>query len=210
LSRALPFAEACERNKQPILDVLRQVLPGRGKVLEIGSGTGQHVVHFARALPGLEWQPSDRAEVLPGLSLRFEAEGRDNIRMPLELDVAERWPPGPFDAVYSANTAHIMGWPEVCRMLEGIGRILVAGGIFCLYGPFNENGMFTAPSNEAFDRELRLRAAHMGLRDIADLDALARNNQLAFVQQFAMPANNRVLVFRKNGSAASDDGRCKA
>lgn len=210
MSRALPFAEACERNKQPILDVLRQVLPGSGKVLEIGSGTGQHVVHFARALPDLEWQPSDRAEALPGLSLRLEVEGRDNIRPPLELDVAERWPAGPFDAVYSANTAHIMGWLEVCRMFEGVGRILVAGGVFCLYGPFNENGSFTAPSNEAFDRQLRLRAAHMGLRDIADLDALARQNQLALVEQFAMPANNRLLAFRKNGNAANDAGRCGA
>lgn len=193
----LAFAESSERNKQPILDVLRNVLPARGCVLEIGSGTGQHVVHFARALPDLEWQPSERAGALPDLVPRLEAEGEANIRPVIELDVAGPWPSGPCDAVYSSNTAHIMGWPEVCRMFEGAGRILLAGGVFCLYGPFNEHGTFTAPSNEAFDRQLRLRDSRMGLRDIADLGALARQHGMALVRQFDMPANNRLLVFVK-------------
>ncbi len=200
MNQPMPFSEACERNREPILAVLAEVLPARGRVLEIGSCTGQHVVHFARSLPGVQWQPTDRSEYLQGLANRLEAEGGPNVLPPLELDVAGTWPQGPFEAVYSANTAHIMSWPEVKCMFEGVARVLSSGGVFCLYGPFNENGAATAPSNAAFDRQLRRRDPAMGLRDLADLETLGRELQLSLQQRFAMPANNQILVFAANGT----------
>ncbi len=193
----LPFSPACERNKQAICHVLRQVLPDRGTVLEIGSGTGQHVVHFASQLPQLHWQPSDRAEYLAGLRHRLQLEGGSNIQPPVRLDVLEQWPEQVFDAVYSANTAHIMGWPAVCAMFAGIAPRLVMGGVFCLYGPFNENGTFTAPSNAAFDAQLRRENPQMGLRDIEGLESLALDQHLSLKQRFQLPANNQILVFQK-------------
>ncbi len=193
----LPFAEACERNKQPILDVLSQVLPPTGRILEIGSGTGQHIVFFATRFPGLIWQPSDRRENLAGICLRIEHEGAENTLPAIELDVLELWPDREFDAAFSANTAHIMAWEAVCAMFAGLGRQLASGGAFCLYGPFNQGGKFTAPSNEEFDRQLRTRVPHMGLRDIEALDSLAESHQMNLEQQVTMPANNQLLVFRR-------------
>lgn len=193
----LPFSPACERNKRPIWEVLAQVLPQAGIVLEIGSGTGQHVVYFASEREQLQWQPTDRPEYLPGLRQRLEREGRDNIRPPLILDVLEPWPGQVFDAVYSSNTAHIMSWPAVCAMFTGIGPRLENGGVFCLYGPFNENGEFTAPSNAAFDAQLRAQDPQMGLRDIADIESLAVGQHMRLTGQFQLPANNRILLFQK-------------
>ena len=195
----LPFAPACERNKQAIWEVLEQVLPASGTVLEIGSGTGQHVVHFAAQSPELQWQPSDRREYLPGLRLRLQHEGGSNILPPVMLDVLENWPEQVFDAVYSANTAHIMGWPAVCAMFQGVARRLIKGGVFCLYGPFNENGAFTAPSNAAFDAQLKSQDPEMGLRDIEALESLALEQHISLERRFQMPANNQLLVFRKSG-----------
>ena len=197
MSNGLPFSPACERNRQPILEALRQVLPEHGTVLEIGSGTGQHVVYFAEHLPGLQWQPSDRPEYLSGLRRRLGEEGGPNIRDPIVLDVLEEWPGGLFAAAYSANTAHIMGWPAVVAMFEGVGRRLQPGGVFCLYGPFNENGQFTAPSNAAFDAQLRGQSPEMGLRDIEAIEALAVARGMGLEQRFRMPANNQLLVFCK-------------
>jgi len=199
----LPFSPASDRNKQPILEALKQVLPASGTVLEIGSGTGQHVVYFARQLPGLGWQPSDRTEYLPGLEQRLQREGGGNILPPIMLDVLEQWPEQEFDAVYSANTAHIMGWPAVCAMFAGVASRLVNGGAFCLYGPFNEDGAFTAPSNAAFDAQLRRENPEMGLRDIEALEALALDRQMNPTQRFQMPANNQMLVFVKNAAAGT-------
>ena len=193
----LPFAEACERNKRPILEALREVFPNEGRVLEIGSCTGQHLVFFARSFPELTWQPSDRAEHLEGLAARIAAEGGPNILSAMELDALGAWPDTLFDAVYSSNTAHIMSWEMVCGMFAGTGRVLRPGGVFCLYGPFNENGRFTAPSNEEFDRGLRVRDASMGIRSREALDSLARRHQMDLVRQFRLPANNSLLVFRK-------------
>jgi len=195
-SEQLPFAPACERNKAPILDVLKLELPPRGSVLEIGSATGQHVVFFAESLPGLRWQPSDRNEYLPGLRLRLEAEGRGIIEAPIELDVLQAWPHAKFNAVYSANTAHIMSWKAVCAMFSGVAHCLDADGVFCLYGPFNEKNQFTAPSNAEFDQQLRSQDPEMGLRDIEALESLARQHHLSFVKQYKLPANNQVLIFR--------------
>lgn len=193
----LPFSEACERNKNPILDGLLQVLPARGEVLEIGSGTGQHVVHFAAALTGLSWQPSDRRENLQGLGERIRLEGSPNIGEAMELDVLESWPGRKFDAVVSSNTAHIMGWNAVCAMFAGIGVHLSRGGVFCLYGPFNSGGEYTSESNEIFDGNLRAQDPQMGIRDIEALEALAHDHHLELERKFQLPANNQLLIFRK-------------
>lgn len=195
--QALPFAPASERNKQPILEVLQAVLPTSGTVLEIGSGTGQHVVHFAAQMPQLQWQPSEQAENLPGLQRRLDQQAGGNVHAAMELDVAGAWPQQKADAVFSANTAHIMSWPEVVCMFDGVAAVLQPGGVFCLYGPFNVNGEFTAPSNQQFDQELRARKPSMGLRDVAELEKLAQQRHMQLQQRIEMPANNQVLVFRK-------------
>lgn len=200
----LPYSEACERNKQPILDVLSTVFPKHGTVLELGSCTGQHLVHFAPAFPGLTWQPSDRQEYLHGLSERVRLEGNDAILSPIELDVRNGWPEQRYDAVFSANTAHIMGWPEVEAMFQGVGRVLVPGGLFCLYGPFREQDGSTARSNEAFDRSLRTRDPAMGLRDLASLEKLAAGSQLQRVDRKHMPANNQMLIFKSTRTETDD------
>ena len=193
----LPYSEACERNRKPILEALGQVLPARGQVLELGSCSGQHVVFFAPFFPELTWQPSDRLEYLEGLGARIRQEGGRNIRQAIELDVLKSWPEDLFDAVYSANTAHIMSWEAVTAMFAGVGRILVSGGLFCLYGPFNEGGRFTSVSNEAFDRSLRARDPSMGIRGLEALDSLAHEQEMKLMQQFLLPANSRLLVFHK-------------
>jgi len=193
----LPYSEACERNKEPILKVLLSVLPAQGQILEIGSCTGQHLVHFAAAFPGLCWQPSDRKEYQDGLSARIAAEGGDNILRAVELNVSTSWPDQFFDAVYSANTAHIMSWEMVCDMFAGVARLLRPGGVFCLYGPFNEAGRYTSDSNQVFDHSLRSRDPAMGIRDLAALDTLARNHHMELMQQERLPANNSLLVFQK-------------
>jgi SAM-dependent methyltransferase len=198
----LPHSESCERNKEPILEVLQQLLPSSGKILEIGSGTGQHIVHFAPHFPLLQWQPSDRDEYLQGLTARVRQEGSLNILPPIMLDVLGQWPDGVFDAAYSANTSHIMGWDAVCATFAGLGALLVPGGLYCLYGPFNQDGRFTADSNREFDSHLRSRDPEMGLRDLEALESLANNNQMVLQKQFPMPANNQVLVFRKEGLQA--------
>jgi hypothetical protein len=201
MSAELPFAEACERNKGPILEALLPRLPRRGLALEIGSGSGQHVVYFAPHFDRLSWQPSDCREHLPGLNARIRAEGGPNVLPALELDVLGPWPDREFAAAYSANTAHIMSWPAVCAMFAGIGRRLTPGGTFCLYGPFNIGGAFTAPSNETFHRQLRARDPAMGLRDTGALDALARKHHMVLEERVALPANNQLLLFR--GRSAS-------
>lgn len=196
----LPFSQACENNKRPILDVLRRHLPPAARVLEVGSGTGQHVVFFAGELPHCEWQPSDRGEYLPIVSARVARAALVNIRPPVELDVdVDEWPSGPFDAVFSANTMHIMGWPSVEHFVAGVGRLLGPGGLFLQYGPFNYGGRYTSPSNEAFDASLRHRDPASGIRDFEAVDALARDAGLEFLEDNAMPANNRLLVWCRTG-----------
>ncbi len=193
-----PFSQACENNKRPILAQLRQWLPNAGLVLEIGTGTGQHAVCFADALPALTWQPSDQ----PGAEYvcrPWLAEAHlDNLLPPLALDVsASPWPVTAADAVFSANTAHIMAWPEVEAMFRGIARLLAPASVFCLYGPFNYHGQFTSASNQAFDQYLRSQKASMGIRDIDDLTALASREGMILEQDIEMPANNRLLVWRR-------------
>lgn len=194
-----PFVAASDRNKQPIFERLAERFPARLSVLEIGSGWGQHAVHFCRNMPGWDWQPSDRADRLPELRRELAAAGVAGIRSPLALDVLhDVWPSGPYDAAYSANTAHIMPWETVCAMFEGVSGCLAPGGVFCLYGPFNVEGAYTSEGNEDFDRRLRAQEQGRGLRDIVDLESLARSHQMEPEERIPMPANNFLLVFRKN------------
>lgn len=193
-----PFSQACENNKQPILDKLATLFTEPGTILEIGTGTGQHAVHFAAALPHITWQPSDRPEVVDLCQPWLEDAGLANIRPPVPLDVgAPEWPVEGIDGAFSANTAHIMGWPEVVAMFTGVAKRLAPGGLFCLYGPFNYHGQYTSASNRQFDRYLKAEAGHMGIRDIDQLTDLARDTGLVLDADHAMPANNRLLVWRK-------------
>ena len=197
-----PFSQACENNKAPILAVLREVFAECRRVIEIGSGSGQHAVHFAAGLPHLEWQPSDCAPNLPGLRAWIDPADCANLRAPVALDVYDRpWPPTSFDAVFSANTAHIMHWAAVERMFAGIGEYLETPGVIALYGPFRYHGHHTAASNARFDAWLRARDPDMGVRDFEALDALARGTGLALVADHAMPANNRMLVWASRCSS---------
>lgn len=193
-----PFAESCEENKLPILAVLRTEFAAVTRVLEIGSGTGQHAVFFARELPHLTWQTSDVAEYHPGIRAWIEDAALDNVRAPLTLDVAhDTWPAATYDGVFSANTAHIMGWPEVEAMFAGIGTVLEAGGRFCLYGPFNYGGEYTSASNARFDQWLKARDPRSGVRDFEALNRLAETAGLRLLKDYAMPANNRTLAWMK-------------
>ena len=193
-----PHSEACERNREPILQALRQRFVQPGIALEIGAGTGQHAVHFAAHLPHLQWQPTDCEANLAGIGLWVSEAALPNLRAPIKLDVRDStWPVETVDYVFSANTVHIMGWPEVELMFAGIARVLRPGGRFCLYGPFNRDGRFTSESNQAFDASLRERDPKMGLRDDQALKTLGRQHGLALLAEHAMPANNRLLVWRR-------------
>jgi len=195
-----PYAESSEQNQEPILTVLREVLAGCTRVLEIGSGTGQHAVHFGRHLPHLIWLPSDLPESLPGVRLWLEDAGLPNVEPPLALDVRDPvWPVGPVDGVFSANTAHIMNSASVAAMFTGVGRVLREGGVFVLYGPFHYGGQATSPSNARFDVQLRARDPAMGVRHFEDLDALARQAGMRLLRDEPMPVNNRTLVWAKGG-----------
>ncbi len=193
-----PYSEACERNREPILQVLRQWFTQPGVALEIGAGTGQHAVHFAANLPHLQWQPTDREENLAGIGLWVSEAALPNLRAALKFDVRDSaWPVETADYIFSANTAHIMSWPEVELMFAGVARVLRPRGLFALYGPFNRDGRFTSDSNQAFDASLRERDAQMGLRDDKALKALAREHGLRFTAEHAMPANNRLLIWQR-------------
>lgn len=193
-----PFSQACENNKGPILAVLREAFAEAEQVLEIGSGTGQHAVFFAAEMPWLRWQPSDRADNLPGIRAWCGDAALPNLLPPRELDVTTAaWTPASLDAVFSANTVHIMGWPAAQTLLRGVGRSLRPGGTFCLYGPFNYGGAYTSLSNADFDRWLRDRDPASGIRDFEAVDALARESGLTLQADHAMPANNRTLVWRR-------------
>jgi cyclopropane fatty-acyl-phospholipid synthase-like methyltransferase len=192
----LPFSEACERNKEPILEVLRRAFAGRAQVLEIGSGTGQHAVHFAAHLQDLVWHPTERLAGLTALESRVRLQGSSNLRAPAVLDVNQKvWPVRSIDAVFSANTLHIMSWSQVQAMYAGIDAVLKPRGVFCVYGPFRYHGRHTAASNERFDAELRERDPQSGIRDIDDVCALAATHRLRLAADHDLPANNRLLEF---------------
>ncbi len=195
-----PFSPACERNREPILAVLRRHFAGTREVLEIGSGTGQHAAHFAAAMPWLTWQCSDRAEHLPGIRMWLEEAALPNAPLPLELDVAGPWPTQRYGAVFSANTLHIMGWPEVEAFFRGVSGALHETGILAIYGPFNYDGDYTSDSNRDFDAWLKARDPCSGIRDFEAVDALARGIGLQLLEDVALPANNRCLVWRRGPS----------
>jgi cyclopropane fatty-acyl-phospholipid synthase-like methyltransferase len=193
-----PFAPACERNRDPILSVLRAHFADRRRVLEIGSGTGQHAAYFAAAMPHLVWQTSDVRDNLPGIRLWLDEADLPNTPEPIELDVGgSAWPSGPYDALFSANTLHIMSWREVERLFAHIARLATPDAKLAIYGPFNYGGAFTSESNAAFDESLKSRAPHMGIRDIEAVGALAREAGFALIDDVAMPANNRTLVWQR-------------
>jgi cyclopropane fatty-acyl-phospholipid synthase-like methyltransferase len=192
-----PYSAACERNREPILAVLRECFADRRQVLEIGSGTGQHAVHFAAAMPQLRWQCSDRAEHLPGIRAWLDEATLPNTPAPLQLDVAGAWPDDRYDAVFSANTLHITGWPQVQRLFAQLPAITQPGAVLAIYGPFNAGGRHTSESNAAFDQSLRARDPQMGLRDIEAVQALAQEAGFVLLADHPMPANNRCLVWRQ-------------
>lgn len=193
-----PFSRSSERNRESILAVLQRHFADRQRVLEIGSGTGQHAVHFAAALPRLLWQSADREIYLPGIRRWLAEAALPNTPDPLAFDVNdEHWPTGPFDAVFSANTLHIMSWAEVERLFARLPQIVTDGAKLVIYGPFNYQGRFTSDSNAAFDARLRGDAAHMGIRDFEAVDALAGAAGFTLQEDCAMPANNRCLVWSR-------------
>jgi hypothetical protein len=193
----LPFSQACENNKAPILEKLQQIFHAPGKVLEIGTLTGQHTVHFAQAMPYLQWQPSDRPDAADICRPRLEKAALPNVLPVISLDVSDPdWPIESFTWAFSANTAHIMAWSEVEQMFHRVGERLLKGGAFCLYGPFNRQGQYSSDSNRQFDRHLRAQAPHMGIRDLEDFRVLAEESGLFLAEDFAMPAYNRLLVFQ--------------
>ena len=165
-------------------------------MLEIGSGTGQHAAYFAPEMPWLTWHPSDVEEHLPGIRQWVEEAGADNLRLPIVLNVEDRWPALSVDAAYSANTCHIMSWPHVERMFQGVAQCISQGGVFCVYGPFSYGGRHTSESNARFDAMLRARDPQSGLRDFEAIAALALKHGMAKEEDTPMPANNRLLVFR--------------
>jgi len=203
MSRPLPgkpWSEACERNRGPILEVLRGAFAGATRVLEVGSGTGQHAVFFAAALPHLIWQPSDRPEHLAGIAAWRDDAGLPNLRAPLMLDVdAADWPVAECDALFSANTLHIMSSTSVGNFFRGAGHVLPPGGVLAVYGPFSYGGRHTAESNARFDDFLRARDPLSGVRDFDAVCTLARLHDLEFRDDHALPANNRVLTWRRMG-----------
>jgi len=196
---ALPFSPACERNKGPILAHLQTAFANAASVLEIGSGTGQHAVHFSQHLTQLAWQPSDCREWLPGLRARIDLEGPANLRAPFELAVAEQpWRGGAFDAIFSANTLHIMSWADVEWLFRGVGHTLNLGGALAVYGPFKYAGSFTSASNAEFDADLRRRDPQSGVRDFETVNRLAAGVGLALEGDYRMPANNQLLIWRRS------------
>jgi cyclopropane fatty-acyl-phospholipid synthase-like methyltransferase len=192
-----PFAPACDRNRAPILGVLRELYADRRAILEIGGGTGQHAVHFAKSMPHLRWQTSDLRANLPGICLWLADAALPNTPAPIVLDVSGDWPGRQYDAVYTANTLHIMSWAEVQAFFEHLPQVLAPQGLLTVYGPFRYSGAHTCESNETFDSVLRSADPLRGVRDFEAVAALAREAGLVLVEDRAMPANNRCITWQR-------------
>ena len=198
----IPFSPAADRNSQPILQVLQQILPARGRALEIASGTGQHLARFGAALPQWDWQPSDAVKTgFAGIAARIEQADCSNVHPPVLLDVREaRWPASgpafdaPFDLVYCANKIHIAPWDCCCALMRGCSEHLAADGKLVLYGPYFEDGVAAAPGNLAFDLDLRARNPAWGIRSLQNVAEQAQQVGMQLLQRHAMPANNLLLV----------------
>ena len=204
------FSEACERNKEPIRAVLETWLPRPARVLEVGSGSGQHALHFCRTLAALQWQPSERADALSDLRARLHAEGSEGLApgsglgKALELDLTRgAWPPGPYEAVFTANTAHIVPMAAVEALIAGAAGCLGPAGLLLLYGPFRQEGQPLEPGNAAFDAHLQALDPAMGLRDRAWIASVAAVHGLEPLADVAMPAHNRTLVFRRTATPSA-------
>jgi SAM-dependent methyltransferase len=190
-----PYAESAEQNKFVIFDAIKSYL--QGEVLEVASGTGQHAVYFASQVPELSWQTSELAANLPGIEAWIEDAGLGNLLAPIELDVLGTWPEHRYDLVYSANCFHIMGKDAVARCLEGVGDCLKPGGVFAVYGPFNYDCAYTSESNARFDQMLQARDPASGIKDFEWVEELANSAHLQLLEDIAMPANNRTLIWQK-------------
>lgn len=194
-----PFSQACENNKQPILDILLRVFSDRKQVLEIGSGTGQHAVHFAPQLPQLIWQTADLEHNHEGINAWIDDNPAENLRSPLPLDADHLpWLFDPVDAAFTANTCHIMAWSSVVSMFAGLDSAMEPNATLAIYGPFNYNGKFTSESNAGFDQWLKQKAHHQGIRDFEAINKLAGKIGLSLIEDNEMPANNRLLVWQRN------------
>jgi len=194
-----PFSESSEQNKDPILTILRKEFLNTGRVLEIGSGTGQHAVYFAEHMPTLTWYTSDVIDNHSGIHAWLNESLLENVMAPLELDVSTaQWDKlDAFDGIFSANTAHIMHWQNLIDMFSGLEQSLLTDGKLCLYGPFNYNGQYTSQSNARFDQWLKARDPESGIRDFEKVNDLALGAGMQFVKDYEMPVNNRILVWRK-------------
>jgi SAM-dependent methyltransferase len=193
-----PFSPACERNRDPILAVLRDAFATRRRVLEVGSGTGQHAVHFAAAMPWLEWQCSDVAGNLAGIAAWLDEARLPNTPAPIALDVAsDPWPSASFDGAFTANSLHIMDWASVQALFAGLTQVLAGEATVVAYGPFNRGGDYTSDSNREFDGWLKARDPRSGIRDVEAVDALAREAGLTLAGDIAMPANNGCLIWQR-------------
>ena len=195
------FSEACERNKGPILDVIKPYLDHSKEVLEIGSGTGQHAVWFAGAMPHLIWHTSDLRDNHPSIIAWIESSELPNLRKPRTLNVGQGvWPVNQVDAIFTANTCHIMSWERVRDMFEGANRVLKPGGHLLIYGPFNVNGEYTSESNKEFDASLKQSDPESGIRDYDDMNRVARHNGFSLIKRHEMPANNMLLAYEKSSA----------
>lgn len=194
----MPFSQACENNKQPILNILSHVFAKQKQVLEIGSGTGQHAVFFAKNLPYLTWQTSDLVINHTGINQWIDALPSPNIRSPLAIDLGKVQPLAEnIDAMYSANTLHIISWPLVQKFFDMVEKNLAPNGILCIYGPFNYQGKYTSESNANFDLWLKAGDENSGIRDFEAVCQLATKAGLSLMEDVSMPANNRILIFKK-------------
>ncbi|WP_404341584.1 DUF938 domain-containing protein [Pseudoalteromonas mariniglutinosa] len=192
-----PFSQACENNKAAILAVLSEFFADVQHVLEIGSGTGQHSVHFAAQLTHLQWCCSDRAINHAGILQWHQEANLANLQPPLTLDLQYDWPVKTVDAIFSANTLHIVSWPLVVQFFYGVAKHLAAQGKLCIYGPFKYQGQFTSDSNLAFDQFLKQQDRASGIRDIEAVTELAKQAGLELIDDIAMPANNQLLLFKR-------------
>jgi len=194
-----PFSQACENNKGPILSVLKRVFHSPCEVLEIGSGTGQHAVYFAEHLPHVTWQPSDQVVHLPGIDLWINEAKLKNIKAPLALDINQKpWPVLGIDAVFTANTLHILSWESVQVFIESLGEVMCPGAIFCCYGPFNVGGAYTSESNARFDVWLKEQNPLSAIRDLEAVKSVAGDAGIKLKEDIEMPANNKLLIWEKN------------
>ena len=196
-----PFSQACENNKQPILALLKEVFSQTNNVLELGSGSGQHAVYFSQNLTQLTWQTSDLSVNHQGINLWIDESSSTNLQRPIEVDLNHSWQLPKrliaLDGIYTANTLHIVSWSLVIKFFEGVAEHLAEHGTLCIYGPFNYQGNFTSDSNANFDLWLKARDENSGIRDIEAILELATSADLKLISDNTMPANNRLLVFKK-------------